>query len=71
MLARAQTEKIEVALLKGNSPSCGNNAIYDGSFTGRKIKGAGVAATMLMQHGLHVFNEKEIEQADEFLAHWT
>ena len=68
VLALAQAEKIKLALLKGNSPSCGNTEIYDGTFSGRKITGAGVTAAVLIQHGLHVFNEKEIEQADVFLA---
>ena len=68
VLALAQAEKIAIALLKGNSPSCGNTVIYDGTFSGRKINGAGVTAAALIQHGIPVFNEKEIEQADAFLA---
>ena len=71
VLKRAQAQKIKLALLKGNSPSCGNIRIYDGSFSGRKIEGPGVAAAVLMQHGIHVFNEKEIEQADVFLSGLT
>ena len=71
LFAVAQSKKITMALLKANSPSCGNTSIYDGSFTGTKIKGAGVAAAMLMQHGIHVFNEKQIEQADALLASLT
>ena len=68
VLALAQAEKIELALLKGNSPSCGNTVIYDGTFSGRKISGAGVTSAVLIQHDIHVFNEKEIEQANAFLA---
>jgi uncharacterized protein YbbK (DUF523 family) len=68
VLALAQSLMIKLALLKGNSPSCGNTTIYDGSFSGRKIKGPGVTAALLMQHGIRVFNEKEIEQADAVLA---
>ena len=71
VLSLVQAEKIALALLKGNSPSCGNTAIYDGSFTGRKINGSGVAAAVLIQHGIHVFNEKEIEPADRLLLNQT
>jgi len=67
-LAVARSQKIALALLKGNSPSCGNTSIYDGSFTGQKVKGAGVAAAVLMLHGIKIFNEKQIEQAEAYLA---
>ncbi len=67
-LAVARLHKIVLALLKSNSPSCGNTNIYDGSFTGHKVKGVGVTAAALMRHGIKVFNEKQIEQADSFLA---
>jgi uncharacterized protein YbbK (DUF523 family) len=67
-LALSQAEKIEIAVLKGNSPSCGNTEIYDGSFSGRIINGVGVTAAALMQHGINVFNEKEIAQAAALLA---
>jgi uncharacterized protein YbbK (DUF523 family) len=37
-LALAQTYNIKMAILKMNSPSCGNNTIYDGSYTGTIIQ---------------------------------
>lgn len=45
------------ALLKRNSPSCGGEFIYDGSFSGRLIPGEGVAAEMLRNEGIEVFGE--------------
>ncbi len=48
------------ALLKERSPSCGVNEIYDGSFTGRKIKGKGVFSEMLCENGIAVFSENEV-----------
>ncbi|MDU2898833.1 MAG: DUF523 domain-containing protein, partial [Finegoldia magna] len=33
-----------IAILKENSPSCGSNYIYDGTFNHQKIKGMGIAA---------------------------
>jgi uncharacterized protein YbbK (DUF523 family) len=43
------------ALLTDGSPSCGGDFIYDGSFQGRRIEGAGVTAALLRQHGIAVF----------------
>lgn len=48
---------IKVAVLKSNSPSCGFGQIYDGTFSGTKIKGNGVTAELLYQNGIVIFNE--------------
>ncbi|MGD1827416.1 DUF523 domain-containing protein [Chromobacterium violaceum] len=48
------------ALLKANSPSCGNRQIYDGSFSSRLREGQGVAASLLSLHGIRVWNEEDI-----------
>ena len=45
------------ALLKRNSPSCGGEFIYDGSFSGCLVPGEGVAAEMLRAAGVEVFGE--------------
>ncbi|ABR47889.1 protein of unknown function DUF523 [Alkaliphilus metalliredigens QYMF] len=42
------------AVLKSNSPSCGAGEVYDGSFTGKLIKGDGVTTALLKQHGIKV-----------------
>lgn len=55
---------LSAAILKENSPSCGVHWIYDGSFSGRKIPGMGVAAQYLFRHGVAVFSEFEIEQVE-------
>ena len=52
---------IGVALLKARSPSCGNTIIHDGSFSKRYIQGQGVTAKLLMEHGIEVFSELQIE----------
>ena len=49
------------AVLKGRSPSCGKGFIYDGSFSHTTIKGDGVAAKLLMENGITVYTEDEIE----------
>ena len=47
------------ALLKRNSPSCGGEFIYDGSFSGRLIPGQGVTAELLRAHGLEIEGEQD------------
>lgn len=59
-LQLAQQHGCKLALLKANSPSCGNHHIYDGSFAGRLQPGAGISSSLLTEHGIHVFNEEEI-----------
>ncbi len=48
----------KLAILKARSPACGCGEIYDGSFTGKKIAGDGIAASLLKRHGIHVFTEE-------------
>lgn len=55
-----------MCILKEYSPSCGVNEIYDGSFTGAKIKGQGVAAQLLIQNGFAVFSEQQLPQAADY-----
>ena len=49
-----------MAILKERSPSCGSSMVYDGTFTGRKIPGAGVTALLLMKNGVKVYSEENI-----------
>ena len=53
---------IRIAVLKENSPSCGSGFIYDGSFEGRLKEGRGVTAELLLNNGVDVFSEKNIEE---------
>lgn len=62
-LALAQKHHVKVAILKAKSPSCGSKYIYDGTFTRNLIEGMGVAATLLNQCGIHVFDENQIDEA--------
>lgn len=50
----------EYAILKARSPSCGKGMIYDGTFTGSKREGNGVAAELLLRNGIKVLTEEEI-----------
>ena len=51
---------ITKAILKANSPSCGCGTIYDGTFSGTKIKGNGITAQLLIDNGIEVLTEKDI-----------
>ncbi len=62
-LALAQRESVKLAVLKARSPSCGAATIYDGTFSGRKIAGAGVTAALLRRHGIAVFSDEELDEA--------
>ncbi|WP_040259499.1 2-thiouracil desulfurase family protein [Pseudomonas massiliensis] len=66
-LALVRAHDIRVAVLKANSPSCGNEQTYDGSFSGRRVTGEGVTAALLAQAGVKVFNEGQLEQVEALL----
>lgn len=51
---------VRLAIMAENSPSCGRNRIYDGSFTGRRREGMGVTAALLAEHGIQVFSQEQI-----------
>jgi uncharacterized protein YbbK (DUF523 family) len=65
--AMCATHGIQIAILKDGSPSCGSSVIYDGSFTGRRIGGAGVTASRLRAAGIRIFSESEIDAASAYL----
>jgi len=55
--------RIRIAVLKANSPSCGNLLTYDGTFSGVRVSGEGVTAALLKRQGVRVFNEMELAEA--------
>lgn len=62
-LERVREHGIRIAVLKANSPSCGNLLTYDGTFSGVKVSGEGVTAALLKRHGVKVFSELELPEA--------
>lgn len=58
----ALDQKIKYALLKEASPSCGVHQIYDGTFNGIKILGQGLTTKLLLEQGILVFNEYEVDK---------
>ena len=52
--------KIKYAILKERSPSCGVAQIYDGSFSGVRIRGQGVATAALEKAGVTCYSEETL-----------
>lgn len=51
---------VELCILQSRSPSCGVKQIYDGSFSGRKIEGQGIFATLLIKNGIRVIDVEDL-----------
>jgi len=62
-LALCMQHKVQIAILKEGSPSCGVTCVNDGSFSSHKIDGQGITARLLSRHGISVFNEAQINDA--------
>ena len=58
---------IRTAVLKEGSPSCASASLYDGTFSGTRVAGVGVTTALLEAHGVRVFNETQIESAQQWL----
>ncbi|WP_321297322.1 DUF523 domain-containing protein [Marinifilum fragile] len=58
----AKIMECKQAILKANSPSCGFEMIYDGSFTGNKTKGNGLTAKLLSKQGVQIKNEMNFKE---------
>ena len=66
-LILCRQQKIRLAILKENSPSCGSTQVYGGTFDAKLVPGAGITSTLLRQNGIAVYNELEIDEADKYL----
>lgn len=60
-LQQARQHGCRLALLKANSPSCGNRQVYSGRFDGQLQAGAGVTAALLQQHDITVYSEQQLD----------
>jgi uncharacterized protein YbbK (DUF523 family) len=61
-LTIAQANGARLALLKERSPSCGKGLVYDGTFSGTLTEGNGVAVDLLLENGIRVFGESELDK---------
>ena len=62
ILEQIKNEDIRCAVLKARSPTCGVKQVYDGSFTGKLVDGAGVLAQALKDAGYTVLDNEELEE---------
>ena len=60
VLRIAKLFDVKRAILKQRSPSCGCGQIYDGTFSGKIIKGDGVTTKLLKKHGIRVLSEEDL-----------
>jgi len=60
VLMLAKLFNIKEAILKQGSPSCGCGRIYDGTFSGRTVKGYGITAALLIENGIKVISEENL-----------
>lgn len=60
VLEFAKKNKVDLAILKAKSPSCGVGLIYDGTFSCKLIEGDGVTAALLRKNGVKVMIEKDL-----------
>ena len=64
ILRIAEAYHAEVAIFKEGSPSCGVHRIYDGSFSGQSIAGAGLTTEALRAAAFPVFCEEELDAVE-------
>lgn len=63
-LNKAQIEKIQIAILKEKSPSCGSRYIYDGNFANQLIAGEGITTQLLRANDIVVFSENDLSELE-------
>lgn len=60
ILESIREQKIDCAVLKSRSPTCGVHQVYDGTFSGRLIDGMGVLAAALQEQGIRVIDAEDL-----------
>ena len=53
-------EDIDCVILKSRSPTCGVKQVYDGSFSGTLVDGAGILAQALIRGGYRVIDAEDL-----------
>lgn len=62
IVSQVRREGIQCAILKSRSPTCGVRQIYDGTFSGTLIDGAGVLTQALRDSGCQVFDSEDLPE---------
>ena len=60
VLESIKDEPIEFCILKSRSPTCGVHQVYDGTFSGVLVDGAGVLAQALKDTGYRVLDDEDV-----------
>ena len=60
--------RVEFAILKSRSPSCGMGQIYDGTFTGTLKQGDGIFADLCRKAGIACISSDETNQIKKTLS---
>ena len=63
----AKENDVKIAILKKNSPSCGSNSIYDGTFSHNIVEGNGITAKLLKENGIIVFDEENYKNIKKII----
>ncbi len=61
-LQKIKKENADLVILMSGSPACGVNEIYDGTFSGKRIKGNGIFAAKLKSENRNVLDVKDLEE---------
>ena len=56
----ALLNKVDFAILKAKSPSCGKGLVYDGTFSGTLVEGNGITVDLFLKNGIKVYTENEV-----------
>tara|TARA_R110001583_G_scaffold10417_4_gene47860 strand:- start:34600 stop:35058 length:459 start_codon:yes stop_codon:yes gene_type:complete len=64
VLEMAKVCQVKKVILKANSPSCGSDYIYDGTFSGKLIEGDGLTSKLLLENDIEVYNETNWESRE-------
>lgn len=62
VMEKLRDKKVDLAILKARSPTCGVHAVYDGTFSHRLVPGSGLFAALLKRAGVPVIDEEELEK---------
>jgi len=60
ILQSLEGEQILCAILKSRSPTCGVKQVYDGTFSGTLVDGAGLFAQAMLDAGYRVMDAEEV-----------
>lgn len=59
-LKKIKDAEADMVILQSRSPSCGAKEIYDGTFSGRLVKGKGIFAAMLEEEGIRAVDVEDL-----------